>query len=77
MLPRLELRVAVPLEFVVALPTAFPFSVKLMVCAFSPTAGDPDVSVADRFTVWPKTPVTELTERLVPFCTVKVAAGLV
>jgi hypothetical protein len=77
MVPRLVLRVATPLEFVVALPAALLFSVKLMVCPLTPTAGDPEVRVADKLTVCPKTPDAELTERLVEFCTDSDAAGLV
>ena len=67
MVPRLEDRVATPLEFVVALPAALPFSVKVTVCPFSPTAGDHDVRVADKLTVCPNTAVTELVDRLVLF----------
>ena len=53
MLPKLVVQDAVPLALVVALPAALPFNVKLIVCPLSLTAGDPDVSVADKFTVCP------------------------
>ena len=76
-MPRLELRAAVPLEFVIALPAALPFSVKLMVCPLSPPAGEPDVRVADKLTDCPKTAATGLVERVVVFCTDKLAGELV
>ena len=60
-------RDAVPLALVVALPAALPFNVKLIVCPLSLTAGDPDVSVADKFTVCPKTAVIGVTDRFVVF----------
>jgi hypothetical protein len=68
MAPRLALWVAVPLAFVgPPLPAALPFSVKLIVCPLTPTAGEPDVRVADKFTDCPKTPVIGLVDRLVVF----------
>jgi hypothetical protein len=51
--PKLALEVATPLEFVVPLPAAFPFKVNVIVWPLSPTAGDPDVRVADKLTVSP------------------------
>src|SRR6185503_2376750 len=56
-------RVATPLPSVVAEPTPFPLSEKLMILPGTPLP--PDVSVADRFTVPPKKPVAGATARLV------------
>ena len=55
------LRVAMPLLFVVAVPTLVPFSLKVTV--WLPTGAPPDVSVkvANRSTVPPNDPLAALT----------------
>jgi hypothetical protein len=73
--PRLTFeRVAIPLPFVVALPTDDPFSVKLI--DLLPTPDAPAVSVAVRFTVPPNVPVAVSTAKVVACAAVTVTASV-